>query len=99
MLTVNELKNQVELLQDFRTQFDNAQSQIDNLRHKLHGTESVCSTQLGLIDIQAREIQKLKHKVRKYKRKMAQRDGNINALTQHIQILEEKQALILMGTQ
>ncbi len=70
MHTVNELKQQVELLQDFRTQFDRAQTTIDKLKLKLHGSESVCGSQQGLIDHQAKEIQKLKHKVRKYKKKI-----------------------------
>ena len=67
-------------MEDFRHKYDKSQKTCEKLRQRLQGSENVCLSQQSLIEMQANEIGKLKHKARKYKKKVAQRDGHINSL-------------------
>ena len=58
---------------------------------KLHGSENVSQSQQSLIEMQAGEMTKLKHKVRKYKKKVQQRDSQIASMLNQISRLEGRQ--------
>jgi len=46
----------------------------------VHGCETVCANQQSLIELQAEQIGRLKHKLRKYKRRVCTRDAMIAEL-------------------
>lgn len=82
------MRSQLELLTDFKSKFERATKQTEKYRIKLHGSEGVCQSQQSLIEMQASEIAKLKHKVRKYKKKVQQRDSQIASMLNQITRLE-----------
>ncbi len=65
--------------------------QTEKYRVKLHGSENVCQSQQSLIEMQAGEMNKLKHKGRKYKKKVQQRDSQIASMLNQISRLEGRQ--------
>jgi membrane-bound ClpP family serine protease len=70
LLTIQEMRMQIEELSEFRGKYEKAVRQTEKYRVKLHGSENVCQSQQSLIEMQANEMSKLKHKVRKYKKKV-----------------------------
>lgn len=82
---------QIEELSEFRGKYEKAVRQTEKYRVKLHGSENVCQSQQSLIEMQASEMSKLKHKVRKYKKKVQQRDSQIASMLNQISRLEGRQ--------
>jgi chromosome segregation ATPase len=88
LLTIQEMRVQIEELSEYRGKYERAARQTEKYRVKLHGSESVCQSQQSLIEMQATEINKVKHKVRKYKKKVQQRDSQIASMLNQISRLE-----------
>lgn len=64
------MRMQIEGLTEYKARYEKAVRQTEKYRVKLHGSENVCQSQQSLIEMQAGEMNKLKHKVRKYKKKV-----------------------------
>ena len=69
-----ELKAQLQAQQ---TRQDKTTRQLEKARARVQGCENVCTNQQSLIELQAEQIGKLKHKLRKYKRRVVTRDAMI----------------------
>ena len=69
-----ELKAQLQAQQ---TRQDKTTRQLEKAKARVQGCENVCTNQQSLIELQAEQIGKLKHKLRKYKRRVVTRDAMI----------------------
>lgn len=78
---MNDLRDQVEQM---RLKNEKAFRQVEKLKGKVQGSESVCISQQSLIEMQNHQIAKLKHKLKKYKRRVINRDQMIAALKQEV---------------
>ena len=65
------------MLNDFKTKYEHSQRDFERLKLRLSENENVCISQQNLITIQSEQVQKLKSKLKKYKRRLRKRDATI----------------------
>ena len=65
------------MLNDFKTKYEHSQRDFERLQLRLSENENVCISQQNLITIQSEQVQKLKSKLKKYKRRLRKRDATI----------------------
>ena len=65
------------MLNDFKTKYEHSQRDFERLKLRLSENENVCISQQNLITIQSKQVQKLKSKLKKYKRRLRKRDATI----------------------
>ena len=65
------------MLYDFKTKYEHSQRDFERLKLRLSENENVCISQQNLITIQSEQVQKLKSKLKKYKRRLRKRDATI----------------------
>ena len=65
------------MLNDFKTKYEHSQRDFERLKLRLSENENVCISQQNLITIQSEKVQKLKSKLKKYKRRLRKRDATI----------------------
>lgn len=72
----------------YKHKFEKATRHLEKAKHRLHGSENICFNQQSLIELQGTQIAKLKHKLKKYKRRVVVRDTTILELHQQIMMSE-----------
>ena len=65
------------MLNDFKTKYEHSQRDFERLKLRLSENENVCISQQNLITIQSEQVQKLKSKLKKYKRRLRKREATI----------------------